>query len=234
MLPCVQRSARNARRLLRFFIVSDCVRASLRRAKPAHLRLIHLFPLKFGTFGARRDDCVAGSVLCCVRSVPMIGLINRFGSKLPAITVFVAMLFVPASADAPGDSKTVTVALDQATVMKLPERVATLVVGNPIIADVTLNHGGVVIVTGKGYGMTNFMALDRSGSVLIERQIEVKAPAGPIVTVYKGVNRESYNCTPKCEPRNNLGDGQQHFEGTLNQITTRATISQGLQSGSDK
>lgn len=164
----------------------------------------------------------------------MVGIVNRVASRLPAIAVFVAMLFVPASADAPGDSKIVTVALDQATIMKLPERVATMVVGNPIIADVTLNTGGIVIITGKGYGVTNFLALDRSGAVLIERQIEVKGPVGPIVTVYKGVSRESYNCTPRCEPRNNLGDGQQHFDSTLNQTATRSTISQGLQGDGDK
>lgn len=164
----------------------------------------------------------------------MIGAIKSFGSKLSAIAVFAAMLFVPASADAPGDSKIINVTLDQATVMKLPERVATLVVGNPTIADVTLNTGGIVIVTGKGYGITNFMALDRAGSVLIERQIEVKGPTGQVVTVYRGVSRESYNCAPKCELRNTLGDGQQHFESTLNQIATRSSIAQGLQSGGDK
>jgi hypothetical protein len=156
----------------------------------------------------------------------MFGLVNR----LPAVAVFVAMLFVPASADAPGESKAVQITLDQATIMKLPERVSTLVVGNPLIADVTLNPGGVVIVTGKGYGVTNFMALDRGGAVLTEKQLEVKGPGGNVVTVYKGVNRESYNCAPRCEPRNTLGDGQQFFDGTLNQTATRAGMAQGLTS----
>jgi hypothetical protein len=108
------------------------------------------------------------------------------------------------------------------------------VVGNPLIADVALQAGGIVIVTGKGYGATNMMALDRSGAVLTEKEIEVSGPVGNLVTVYKGVNRESYNCTPKCEPRNKLGDFQTYFDGTLNQIGTRSGMAQGLSASDNK
>lgn len=158
----------------------------------------------------------------------MFSLMKRCATSLPAVAVFAAMLFVPASADAPGDDDKVRVVLDQATILKLPERVSTLVVGNPLIADVTLQAGGVVIVTGKGYGVTNMMALDRNGAVLTEKAIEVKGPIGNLVTVYRGVNRESYNCAPKCEPRNTLGDAQTYFDSTLNQTVTRSGMAQGL------
>jgi hypothetical protein len=158
----------------------------------------------------------------------MISVLKRFGASLPAIAVFAAMLFVPASADAPGDEGKITLQLDQATIMKVPERVATIVVGNPLIADITLQPGNIAVLTGKGYGVTNMMALDRSGAVLTEKTIQVKGPGGNLVTVYKGVNRESYDCAPKCEPRNKLGDAQQYFDGTLNQIATRSGLAQGL------
>ena len=39
----------------------------------------------------------------------------------------------------------VTVHLDQATLLKLPERTATIVVGNPLIADVAVQPGGLVV-----------------------------------------------------------------------------------------
>ena len=49
--------------------------------------------------------------------------------------------------------KLLAVVLDQAKVEKLPEGVATLIVGNPMIADVTMIKSGVaMVVTGKGYG----------------------------------------------------------------------------------
>src|SRR5476651_544203 len=50
----------------------------------------------------------------------------------------------------------IAVNIDQAKLIRLPERVATIIVGNPLIADITLQVGGIIVVTGKGYGATNF------------------------------------------------------------------------------
>ena len=63
--------------------------------------------------------------------------------------------------------------------MKLPEKVSTIVVGNPLIADVAVQSGGLVVVTGKGFGATNLIALDRAGAVLMERSIVVSGPTRP-------------------------------------------------------
>ena len=84
----------------------------------------------------------------------------------------------------------IAVNVDQAKLVKLPSRVATIVVGNPLIADVTLQTGGVIVVTGKGYGATNFIAMDRGGEVLVDRVIQVEGPTDQLVTVYRGVDRE--------------------------------------------
>ena len=115
----------------------------------------------------------------------------------------------------------IDVIVDQATIVKLPEKVATLVVGNPMIADVSLQPGGTMIVTGKGYGATNVMAIDRGGSVLLDRMIQVEAPTEKLVTVFRGVNRETYSCTPVCQQRITLGDGQDYFKSTLDQAGSR-------------
>jgi hypothetical protein len=115
----------------------------------------------------------------------------------------------------------VTVFLDQARLVRLPEHVATLVVGNPLIADVTLQAGGLMVITGKGYGTTNLIALDRSGSVLRELSIEVQGPREDIVIVYRGVERESYSCTPACERRITLGDTPDFFSTNVGEVATR-------------
>jgi hypothetical protein len=115
----------------------------------------------------------------------------------------------------------IDVLVDQATVVKLPEKVATLVVGNPLIADVTLQPGGTMIVTGKGYGATNVMAMDRGGGVLLDRMIQVEAPTENLVTVFRGVNRATYSCTPVCQQRITLGDGSDYFKSTLDQTGSR-------------
>jgi len=119
---------------------------------------------------------------------------------------------------------TIMVAVDQATISKLPERVATLVIGNPLIADVSVQAGGLLVVTGKGYGVTNMIALDRGGAVLAERNIEVVGPRDTIVVVYRGTNRETYSCMPNCQPRMTLGDGGDFFNQTSQQGQLRASL----------
>jgi len=113
----------------------------------------------------------------------------------------------------------IAVNVDQARLVKLPSRVATIVVGNPLIADVTLQSGGVLVVTGKGYGSTNFIAMDGSGEVLVDRQIQVEGTTEELVTVYRGVSRESYSCTPNCQRRMTLGDGDQYFKSVSDQAS---------------
>ena len=127
------------------------------------------------------------------------------------------MLMWPMAAVAEPSASTIAVNVDQARLVKLPARVATIVVGNPLIADVALQAGGVIVVTGKGYGATNFIAMDRTGEVLVDRLIQVEGPTDQLITVYRGVDRESYSCMPICQRRITLGDGDNFFNSTMNQ-----------------
>jgi Pilus formation protein N terminal region len=133
------------------------------------------------------------------------------------IIVFAATLGAPAA-----QADSVTVNVDQATVMKLPERVATVVIGNPLIADAALQNGGVLVITGKGYGSTNLLALDRSGKVVMDKTVQVLGATGDdLVVVYRGIERETYNCAPNCERRITLGDSQGYFNTTLGESGAR-------------
>jgi Flp pilus assembly secretin CpaC len=119
--------------------------------------------------------------------------------------------------------------LDQAGILKLPERTATLVVGNPLIADASVQPGGIAVITGKSYGATNLVALDRAGGTLMEHPIHVLGPRDYVVVVYRGVERESYSCTPACERRITLGDANNYFVANLTQITNLNAEAQGGQ-----
>ncbi|HEY1312043.1 MAG TPA: pilus assembly protein N-terminal domain-containing protein [Pseudolabrys sp.] len=130
--------------------------------------------------------------------------------------IFAATLGAQAQAD------TIIVNVDQAQVLKLPEKVTTVVIGNPLIADAALQSGGIMIVTGKGFGSTNLLALDRGGRVIMDKTVEVLGPTGSnLVVVYKGVERETYSCAPECKPRITLGDSQNYFNGVLSQAAAR-------------
>jgi Flp pilus assembly secretin CpaC len=143
----------------------------------------------------------------------------------------IGLLLLPAVAVAEPSLDSIAVNVDQAKLVKLPARVATIVVGNPLIADVTLQNGGMVVVTGKGYGATNFIAMDRGGEVLVDRVIQVEGPTDQLVTVYRGVERESYSCMPICQRRVTLGDGESYFKAAMDQA---GTLSNQASSGGNK
>jgi hypothetical protein len=138
----------------------------------------------------------------------------------PSVLLAVGMIgIMPARAD----TDTVTINVDQANTMQLPDRVATIVIGNPLIADATLQSGGVLVVTGKGYGATNLLALDRAGRVLMSKTVQVVGPVSTeLVVIYKGVERETYSCAPNCERRITLGDGKPYFTDNLAQSAARS------------
>lgn len=136
----------------------------------------------------------------------------RLGAVIAVIAVaFATSCFAAATEDV------IAVKVDQAKLVKMPDLIATIVIGNPLIADVTLQPGGVVVVTGKGYGATNVIAMDRRGVVLSDRVIQVEGPSDRILTVYRGTERESYSCNPLCERRVTLGDSEKFFKSALDQ-----------------
>lgn len=146
---------------------------------------------------------------------------RRAGAKATAVALLLlAGALRPALAAEP-----LAIVLDQATLLKLPEKVSTIVVGNPLIADVAVQSGGLVVVTGKGYGSTNLIVLDRAGAVLMERAVVVRGPTDQTVSVYRGTERETYSCTPQCERRITLGDSAPYFAATLGQSDARTNQS---------
>jgi hypothetical protein len=143
-----------------------------------------------------------------------------------------AFTLLTVAVSAPAQADSVTIRVDQAHLLKLPDRVATIIIGNPLIADATLQSGGMLVVTGKGYGATNLMALDRNGRVIMSKSVRVLGPSDrELVVVYKGVARETYSCAPQCQPRITLGDSSAYFNGTLAQTGARNGQAQGGNAG---
>ena len=133
-----------------------------------------------------------------------------------AVALCLIPLTVPARAGDP-----IPVDLDRARLMQLPAVAKTVVIGNPTIADVSIQPGGLAVITGKGYGATNIMVLDEKGAVLNQETVVVRGPSDPIVFVYRGVARSTYSCTPECEPRITLGDDKDFFAQTAAESATR-------------
>ena len=137
--------------------------------------------------------------------------------------LWLAVAFVLASGASPARAETsmIAVILDQAKIARLPEATATLIVGNPMIADVTmLKNNNTMVITGKGFGQTNLIAIDASGSLIEEQQIRV-LPSKTLVVLQSGASRMSYACSPDCMPTVQLGDDDKIFTEAGTQISTR-------------
>jgi Flp pilus assembly secretin CpaC len=108
----------------------------------------------------------------------------------------------------------IVVMTDRAKIIKLPDETKTVIVGNPIVADVTIGKDGLVVLTGKSFGTTNMITLNAAGAVLNESTIEVQQAGENLVVMQRGMERETYSCTPNCMPTVALGDETKYFSDT--------------------
>ena len=120
----------------------------------------------------------------------------------------------------------INVNMDEARLVRMPDRAATIVIGNPAVADAIVQSSGWMVLTGKSYGMTNIVALDRAGAILMEKTVEVQSPRD-VVVVYRGVERNTYSCSPDCERRLTLGDSNNYFSDLAARIAARNGLAAG-------
>jgi len=121
----------------------------------------------------------------------------------------------------------ISVTLDQAKIAKLPTGATTLIIGNPMIADVTmLKNNNSMVITGKGFGQTNLIAIDAQGTIIEERQVRV-LPTKTVLVLQNGNSRISYACNPDCMPTVQLGDDDKMFSEAGGQISTRNSYAAG-------
>jgi putative type II/III system pilus formation protein len=180
--------------------------------------LIHRFAGKFDRPSERLATCASRPP--DIFEVVVMRADIAFAARILRPAQIAAFVIVALSLSTAGAAEVVNVTMDLARIVRVPEHTATLVVGNPLVADVSVQTGGTMVVTGKGYGVTNVIALDRAGKVLAEQLVQVKGPLGNVV-VYRGTTRESYSCAPNCERRITLGDSPDYFESTLTQTAIR-------------
>jgi hypothetical protein len=109
---------------------------------------------------------------------------------------------------------------------------ATVVVGNPQIADVTV-QSNLVFVHGRNYGTTNMIVLDRQGKQLANFEVTVTLGGTDNVGVYKAGHRYSLVCAPSCETMLQVGDFVEHFKNISDEMTTKSGLATGASKDSD-
>ncbi len=143
---------------------------------------------------------------------------------------FLAAAVLIAVTPAYAASDTVALALDEVHTLTFKTPVATVYVGNPTIADVTMLDARHAFVQGKGYGRTNIVALNRDNVQVFNAHITVVgARDGGTVTLNRGAQRVTLTCAGgRCEPTPTPGDDQKAFDSANNQANTHQAAARGV------
>jgi Flp pilus assembly secretin CpaC len=93
----------------------------------------------------------------------------------------------------------IEVVMNQAKIIKLTQDASTIVVGNPEIVDATVQDARTIVLTGKGFGVTNMVILDPEGKAVVDEPIYVSRNDDKSLRVYRRSNVQTLSCTPFCE-----------------------------------
>ena len=104
------------------------------------------------------------------------------------------------------DGAPINVNVNMARILRINAAAATVIVGNPGVADVTIQDPQTLILTGKSFGQTNLIVLDSRGEPVADTLVEVVQMAAGIMTVYQGQARTTLSCAPTCQPVVMMGD----------------------------
>jgi Flp pilus assembly secretin CpaC len=150
------------------------------------------------------------------------------------ITIAATLLCCATILPAQAGSGDFNLGLDDVHALTFQAPVATVYVGNPAIADITMVDSRHAFVQGKAYGRTNIVALNESGHKIYGSYINVVGGTrDDTVVLNRGVQRVTYTCTStRCEPTPLPGDGKDSFDAQNSQIAAhQSEATKAAQSG---
>lgn len=145
-------------------------------------------------------------------------VVIAFRALLGALLCLISATHQPSFAD---QDDYVVVTIDEARLVRLDTDAAQLIIGNPAIADVTAQDARLLVVTGKSFGTTNLIALDREGREIVSVRLSVREGQQRQVTLYRGTARQSYHCAPDCQRTLSIGDDKTQFEQLAESVSRK-------------
>lgn len=151
---------------------------------------------------------------------------------LRAVVPLVAMpiLLLGAQTGPAAATEDLVVRYDQSQLLRLPRAVSEVIVGNPSIADVTVQSGNMLVITGKTFGITNIIALDAEKNVIQDQRVVVERDERGVVNLSRAGLRKSFSCNPNCAPTITIGDEQTFFNQVVQSSSSKTKF---FESGSD-
>ena len=125
----------------------------------------------------------------------------RIAAFLRTILLAQALLLLPVAAWA--QSQTLSIEQNTSQLLRLSAPAATLVIGKPSIANVTLENEQLLLLHGVSPGTTNLIALDAKDRVIFSADIDVivPQPQKEYMFLHRGAVTGIYDCrTARCVP----------------------------------
>jgi Flp pilus assembly secretin CpaC len=109
-----------------------------------------------------------------------------------------ALIATPFCATA--QTRALNVEIDRSARVQLNGAAASVIVANPAIADVTVVDANTLFIVGKGYGVTEVVAVDGTGRTLFQREVVVTGGSTGTVRVWRGGQATEMACGSSCAP----------------------------------
>lgn len=93
----------------------------------------------------------------------------------------------------------INILMNQAKILKLSRPADTIIIGNPAIADASVQDASTIVLTGRGFGVTNLVVIDTDGTPILDEQVVVGRDSANSIRVYRRAQVQTLSCTPFCE-----------------------------------
>jgi Flp pilus assembly secretin CpaC len=133
-----------------------------------------------------------------------------------ALSVVTCLALGPVQAE---DGAPISVKVNMARVLRINSPASTVIIGNPGVADVTIQDPLTLVLTGKSYGQTNLIVLDDAGNPIADTLIEVIQAQADTVTIYQGQARTTLSCAPQCQQTIMVGDDVGYTSNAISSST---------------
>jgi len=119
------------------------------------------------------------------------------------------------------------VSVDQTVAVKIAAPANSVIIGNATVADVAVHDANTILITGKAFGTTNVVVLDRAGKEIWANTLNVGGEPDTGLTIVRKGAVNSYSCVDKCRATPMVGDQPEYFQQVMQTVTGKADSAKG-------
>ena len=121
------------------------------------------------------------------------------GGLLPATAFMAVFAAAPTFAESASAEDYIALETSQARILRLARPADSVVIGNPSIADAVVQDAQTIVLTGKDFGVTNIVVMDKQGEPILDRELVVSRNTRGTTRIYRQAEVQTLSCTPYCE-----------------------------------